>query len=101
MCIRDSIITIWNIAKKHHAGFEMVKRWYKWNGVEISEDELHQCIECLSLIHICKIDRNDLTSYMNYTGLRRGDSDYEGYISKGDINMNDLIDACLLYTSKL
>ena len=30
---------------------------------------------------------------MNYTGLRRGDSDYEGYISKGDINMNDLIDA--------
>ena len=40
-----------------------------------------------------KIDRNDLTSYMNYTGLRRGDSDYEGYISKGDINMNDLIDA--------
>lgn len=40
-----------------------------------------------------KIDRNDLTSYMNYTGLRRGDSDYEGYISKGDINMNNLIDA--------
>ena len=30
---------------------------------------------------------------MNYTGLRRGDSDFEGYISKGDINMNDLIDA--------
>lgn len=27
------------------------------------------------------------------TGLRRGDSDFEGYISKGDINMNDLIDA--------
>ena len=25
-----------------------------------------------------KIDRNDLTSYMNYTGLRRGDSDFEG-----------------------
>ena len=40
-----------------------------------------------------KIDRNDLTSYMNYTGLRRGDSDFEGYISKGDINLNDLIDA--------
>lgn len=40
-----------------------------------------------------KIDRNDLTSYMNYTGLRRGDSDYEGYISKGDINKNGLIDA--------
>ena len=30
---------------------------------------------------------------MNYTGLRRGDSDFEGYISKGDINLNDLIDA--------
>ncbi len=30
---------------------------------------------------------------MNYTGLRRGDSDFEGYISRGDINGNDLIDA--------
>ena len=30
---------------------------------------------------------------MNYTGLRKGDSDYEGYISKGDLNMNGLIDA--------
>lgn len=40
-----------------------------------------------------KIDENDLTSYMNYTGLRRGDSDFEGYISNGDINKNGLIDA--------
>ncbi len=40
-----------------------------------------------------KIDENDLTSYINYTGLRRGDSDFEGYISKGDINNNGLIDA--------
>ncbi len=40
-----------------------------------------------------KIDHNDLTSYMNYTGLRKGDSDYEGYISNGDINANGLIDA--------
>jgi alpha-glucosidase (family GH31 glycosyl hydrolase)/acylphosphatase len=40
-----------------------------------------------------KIDKNDLTSYMNYTGLRQGDSDFEGYISKGDINNNGLIDA--------
>ncbi|MEP7079613.1 MAG: TIM-barrel domain-containing protein, partial [Ginsengibacter sp.] len=40
-----------------------------------------------------KIDNNDLTSYMNYTGLRKGDSDFEGYIIKGDINKNDLIDA--------
>lgn len=40
-----------------------------------------------------KIDRNDLTSYTNYTGLRKGDADFEGYISNGDINKNDLIDA--------
>lgn len=40
-----------------------------------------------------KIDRNDLTSYTNYTGLRKGDSDFEGYISNGDINGNGLIDA--------
>ena len=40
-----------------------------------------------------RIDNNDLTSYINYTGLRKGDSDFEGYISKGDINRNDLIDA--------
>jgi hypothetical protein len=40
-----------------------------------------------------KIDRNDLTSYMNYTGLRSGDSDFEGYISNGDINGNGLIDS--------
>lgn len=39
------------------------------------------------------IDGNDLTSYTNYTGLRKGDSDFEGYISNGDINKNDLIDA--------
>jgi len=39
------------------------------------------------------IDRNDLTSYSNYTGLRKGDADFEGYISKGDINKNGLIDA--------
>lgn len=39
------------------------------------------------------LDRNDLTSYTNYTGLRQGDSDFEGYISGGDINKNGLIDA--------
>lgn len=39
-----------------------------------------------------KIDGNDLTSYMNYTGLRKGDSDFD-YVSAGDINRNDLIDA--------
>jgi len=40
-----------------------------------------------------QIDINDLTSYINYTGLRKGDGDFEGYVSKGDINKNDLIDA--------
>lgn len=40
-----------------------------------------------------KLDRNDLTSYTNYTGLRKGDADFEGYISNGDINKNGLIDA--------
>ncbi len=39
------------------------------------------------------LDDNDLTSFMNYTGLRQGDSDFEGYVSKGDINGNGLIDA--------
>lgn len=40
-----------------------------------------------------RIDNNDLTSYINYTGLLKGDNDFEGYISKGDVNKNDLIDA--------
>jgi len=39
------------------------------------------------------IDINDLTSYTNYTGLRAGDADFEGYVSNGDINKNGLIDA--------
>ncbi|MES2419112.1 MAG: TIM-barrel domain-containing protein [Bacteroidota bacterium] len=39
------------------------------------------------------IDKNDLTAYLNYTGLRKGDADFEGYISNGDINKNNLIDA--------
>ena len=39
------------------------------------------------------VDENDLTSYTNYTGLRQGDSDFEGYISNGDLNRNGLIDA--------
>ena len=36
---------------------------------------------------------NDFISYMNYTGLRQGDADFEGYVSNGDINRNGLIDA--------
>jgi len=39
------------------------------------------------------IDDNDLTSYTNYTGLRTGDGDFDGYISNGDINKNGVIDA--------
>lgn len=39
-----------------------------------------------------KVDENDLTSYLNYTGLRSSDSDFD-YISIGDINENGLIDA--------
>ncbi len=39
------------------------------------------------------VDKNDLTSYINYTGLRKGDADFEGYISNGDLNKNGLIDA--------
>lgn len=39
-----------------------------------------------------KVDENDLTSYLNYTGLRNSDSDFD-YISIGDVNENGLIDA--------
>lgn len=39
-----------------------------------------------------RIDDNDLTSYMNYTGLRKGDGDFD-YVSIGDVNANGLIDA--------
>ncbi len=40
-----------------------------------------------------KIDNNDFISYTNYTGLRKGDGDFDGYIINGDINKNNLIDA--------
>ncbi len=40
-----------------------------------------------------KVDENDFTSYTNYCGLRKGDKDFEGYVSNGDINRNGLIDA--------
>ncbi|MBR4042902.1 MAG: DUF5110 domain-containing protein [Bacteroidaceae bacterium] len=43
--------------------------------------------------HDGRVDKDDYTSYMNYTGLRAGDSDFDGYISGGDINKNGLIDA--------
>lgn len=43
--------------------------------------------------HDGKIDMDDFTSYMNYTGLRKGDSDFGGYVSGGDVNKNGRIDA--------
>lgn len=43
--------------------------------------------------HDGRIDENDFTSYLNYFGLRKGDKDFEGYVSKGDINGNGHIDA--------
>ena len=39
-----------------------------------------------------KVDENDLTSYLNYNGLRKGDSDFD-YVSTGDVNENGRIDA--------
>lgn len=39
-----------------------------------------------------KVDNNDLVSYTNYTGLKKGDPDFDGYISNGDINDNGVID---------
>lgn len=36
---------------------------------------------------------NDFTSYINYTGLKKGDSYFEGYIGNGDLNKNGFIDA--------
>jgi hypothetical protein len=40
-----------------------------------------------------KVDENDLTSYLNYNGLKKGDNEFDGYISNGDINGNGMIDA--------
>ena len=40
---KDDLVTIWNVAKQHNAGIEMVKRWYQWNGVKVDEDYLQQC----------------------------------------------------------
>lgn len=53
----DDIITIWNIAKKYNAGFELVKRWYKWNSVEIPEDFLRQCIDIIEEYHVQSFDK--------------------------------------------
>lgn len=39
-----------------------------------------------------KVDDNDFTSFMNYTGLRKTDADFD-YVAAGDLNQNGLIDA--------
>ncbi|WP_242258890.1 discoidin domain-containing protein [Streptococcus thoraltensis] len=45
-----------------------------------------------------EIDENDMTSFTNYAGLRRGiDSDFEGYVEVADLNGNDVIDAYDIY----
>lgn len=54
---KDDIITIWNIAKKHNAGFELVKRWYKWNKSAVPDDELHQYIDLIEKNNVKTIDR--------------------------------------------
>lgn len=38
------------------------------------------------------VNMDDLTSYMNYTGLRVGDPEFDGYVSAGDINHDGRID---------
>ena len=40
-----------------------------------------------------KVDMDDFTSYMNYTGLRAGDPDFDGYVSVGDVDHDGCIDA--------
>lgn len=40
-----------------------------------------------------KVDMDDYTSYMNYTGLRTGDPDFDGYVSVGDVDYDGCIDA--------
>lgn len=44
--------------------------------------------------HDGRVDMDDFTSYMNYTGLRAGDPDFDGYVSGGDIDYNGRIDVC-------
>ncbi|MBF0776735.1 hypothetical protein BVE84_04785 [Streptococcus azizii] len=50
------------------------------------------------------IDSNDITSLINYAGLRRNkDNDFEGYVEVADLNKNNVIDAYDIYyvTSQL
>ncbi|MFA9468360.1 discoidin domain-containing protein, partial [Streptococcus sp. E24BD] len=40
-----------------------------------------------------QITNDDKTSFLNYAGLRRADSDFGGYVERADANKNGLIDA--------
>ena len=44
-----------------------------------------------------KVDSSDIMSFKNYAGLRRGDSDFDGYIEVADLNQNGFIDAYDIY----
>ena len=44
-----------------------------------------------------RVDDSDIRSFKNYAGLRRGDSDFEGYIEVADLNHNGYIDAYDIY----
>lgn len=46
------IFTVWNIAKKHNAGFELVKRWNEWTRKKIPEDILRKLIDMIEKEHI-------------------------------------------------
>lgn len=54
---KDDPITIWNIAKKYNAGFELVKRWYEWRGIKVPEDFLHKCIDTIEKYHVQSPER--------------------------------------------
>ena len=54
---KDDLVTIWNVAKKHNAGIEMVKRWYQWNGVKVDEDYLQQCIDLIEKYNVQSLDQ--------------------------------------------
>ena len=54
---KDDLVTIWNVAKKHNAGIEMVKRWYQWNGVKVDEVYLQQCIDLIEKYNVQSLDQ--------------------------------------------
>ncbi|MCI5774966.1 MAG: discoidin domain-containing protein [Aerococcus sp.] len=43
------------------------------------------------------LSNDDLTSFGNYAGQIKADSEFEGYIEKGDVNQNGVIDAYDIY----